>query len=334
MEFATQLEGENMHVSLVKIDDREEHVYGTAVSPDGKYLAAVLGDGSLFIMDPRTLHVLQRSAAGKSYDDLPSTAVRWLAKEEGCVYDLVSVSSGGGVFVWRWDGDIIERIVRVHEKDNEITCLAVSPDGDAFLTAGSDRNVRCYGANGTLRGIMNRRFDEDGFVQSAHTNRILSVRFVTPTLAVSGGWGSPIQVWDMRNLESRKCLVGTQIAADGIEPVLDTSCIVVTSKRADQQLQVFDCVSGSEIEDDSMRLSSAVENHVPLLTRYCKKTGCLWTITTKPHSILVTSFTSGELLASFASPFPLMNVEVSDHFPRKAFVSCSKGKLFVATVKP
>ncbi|ORC93849.1 uncharacterized protein TM35_000017260 [Trypanosoma theileri] len=333
MMFGLLIEGEGMRGNVVDLPECSDHVYCTAVSPDGLFLAAVLGDGSLLLLNPKTFNVLYRVAAGKSYDDVPSTSVRWLSPRNEELYSLVSVSSAGGVFIWTWDGETLERIVRVHENENDITCLAVSNDGNAFITAGSDRLVRYYDADGTLKATMSRGYDADGVPRVTHTNRIFSAHFVTPTMAVTGGWGTPIQVWDMRDQESRVQLCGTQIAADGIEPIPATTCVIVTSKRGEQQLQVFDCISGNEIEEDSNRISSIVLESTPIISRYCKKTGLLWTITSKPFMICVKSFISGEMVASCASPFHLMNIELSDHFPFQAFVSCGNGKIILAKVK-
>ncbi|KAF5215320.1 putative WD domain, G-beta repeat [Trypanosoma cruzi] len=333
MEFVTQVEGECMFGSLVKVSESSDHVYSTPFSPDGKYLACVLGDGSLLILDPKTLHVRHRTQMGKSYDGLPSTGVCWFTQKEDDVYDLVSVSSAGGVFVWRWDGGQIERTAKAHEVDNEITCVEVSLDAGDFLTAGSDRIVRQYDSAGKLKDTLCKGFDDDGYLRATHTNRIFSVRFVTPTIAVSGGWGSPIQVWDMRSLESRKQILGTQIAADSIEPLPNTTCIIVTSKKPERQIQVFDCVSGEEMEEVSTRLSSEMGDNVPLVSRYCEKTGLLWTITSKSHKVLVTSFSTGKLLASCELPVSLMNIHISHHYPFQAIVSCANGKIFLATVK-
>ncbi|KAH9577482.1 WD40 repeat [Trypanosoma melophagium] len=331
--FGVLIEGEGMYGDVVELSECSEHVYCTALSPDGVFLAAVLGDGSLVLLNPKTFSVLCKTTAGKSYDDFPSTGVKWLSPRNEEMYCLVSVSSAGGVFVWEWDGETLERIVRVHENENDITCLAASQDGNTFITAGSDRLVRYYDADGTLKATMSRGFDADGVPRVTHTNRIFSAHFVTPTIAVTGGWGNPIQVWDMRDHESRVQLCGTQIAADGIEPIPGTTCVIVTSKRTEQQIQVFDCVSGNEIEGDSNRLSTLVLESAPLISRYCKKTGLLWTITTKPFMICVKSFISGELMASCSSAYPLMNIELSDHFPYQAFVSCGNGKIILAKVR-
>ncbi|RNF05451.1 hypothetical protein TraAM80_04552 [Trypanosoma rangeli] len=333
MEFATQLEGEGMSGSLVKISEQGEHVYATSFSPDGKFLAAVLGDSTLVILDSSTLHVQKRATMGKSYEDLPSTGVRWLTQKEVDQYILVSVSCAGGVFLWTWDGQNLYRTAKMHEEGNEIICLEVCLDTDEFLTAGSDHILRYYEADGTLKGILCKGFDEDGYSRTTHTNRIFSVRFTSPTMAVSGGWGSPIQIWDMRSMESRKQIVGTQVGADGIEPIPNTTCIIVTSKRSVQQLQVFDCVSGDELEEASARLSAEVEGTITLLSRYCKKTDLLWILTAQNHKVLVMSYSTGKLLASCELPISPMNLQLSDHFPYQAIISCAGGKLFHATVK-
>ncbi|RNF18632.1 uncharacterized protein Tco025E_04406 [Trypanosoma conorhini] len=333
MEFATRLEGEGMFGSLVEVSEQAEHVYTTSFSPDGKFLAAVLGNGALVILDSNTLHVQQHTAMGKPYDDLPSTGVRWLSQKSVDRYNLVSVSSAGGIFLWTWDGYKLDRIAKMDEEDNEITCLEACLETDEFLTAGSDRIVRYYDADGNLKGNLCKGFGDDGYSRATHTNRIFSVRFTSPTMAVSGGWGSPIQIWDMRSMESRKQIVGTQVGADGIEPLPNTSCIVVTSKRPVQQIQVFDCVSGAELEEVSARLSAEVEGTLTLLSRYCPKTDLLWTVTAKPHKVFVISYSTGKLLASCELPLTIMNLQLSEHFLYQAIVSCANGKLVRATVK-
>ncbi|CBH10305.1 hypothetical protein, conserved [Trypanosoma brucei gambiense DAL972] len=322
-----------LRVKVATINDKGEEVYASSLSHDGTYLAAVFGDGALVIFNPSTFSALDSSAAGKGYDNVPCTAVQWLESSEGGLYHLVSVSSAGGVFIWQWDGAALHRTNRVPEKGNEITCLAVSPECDMFITAGSDRTVRLYDADGTLKANLQMAHDESGVSRLAHTSRIFSVRFVSQGVAVSGGWGGPLQVWDLKANEARVEIRGAQVSSDGIELITGTNCVLVASRRQKEQLQVFDCVSGQELADDSARLSMALGELIPLSSRLCKTSGLVWTITSSPSKVLVTSYSTGQLIASYDSAYDLMNISIFEGLPNNAYISCAEGKLLFATVK-
>ncbi|KAG8348404.1 hypothetical protein TRVL_00763 [Trypanosoma vivax] len=319
-------------IEAVKISEKEERVFALKLSPDGKYIASVLGDGALVLQDANNLAVLQVGVAIKGFEDTPCTAVKWFAEVVDGNYRLATVSTGGAVFLWSWDGTTLGRGAKVIEENNETMCLSISKDDGSFLTAGSDRCVRLYRPDGTLEALLQNGVNSNGLTRPAHTNRIFSVCIVTRTIAVSGGWGGPIQVWDLRSNDSRLEVRGAQVCSDSIEPIPDTTCIIVASHRGANQLQVYDCVSGDELEDDSARLSREMKDFIPLVTRFCKQSGRLWTITSTPVKLLVTSFTSGDIIASLDSPLGLIDLDLSESHPGKAFICCEDGRIIVATL--
>lgn len=322
--------GERLTGNAYTISEDDEHIHHSSVSPDGLYVASVFGNGVLRIFDAATLTSVARSAPGAAYNDLPATVVKWFPTvEEGGVYKLLMVSSVGGVFGWKWDGSVLERTNLVVEDDNEISTADISPDGLFFLTGGSDRIVRLYNSSFELIEKLNRGYDSDGCPRPTHVNRIFSVRFVTATMAISAGWESPAQLWDLRTHRSDHMLMGVKEGSDCVEPIPDSSSILYTTlQHGAPALQCFECITASRVESRTESLSAEVpEGHRLIVSRL--SSGNIWSIGTSPNVLDVFSFADGKRIAQMDLPGRPMNIAVCP-LNNCAYISCQKAILIVA----
>lgn len=334
-ESTTRYTADPYVITRVTFPELGEHCYAIKVSPCGKFFACTFGNGVVRIVDAATYEPLQRNKLGTPYDDLPSTCVKWGCRKEtsqgGGEHTLVSTSAAGVVFGWLWDGgSFAERAFRLPEEKNDTAALDFSPDGTQFVTAGSDRSLRVYSFDEKkIVHLMNKGVDGDGHSRVAHNNRIFSVRYVSPTAIVSGGWESPVQVWDLCTGRSERQISGSQIGADSIEPIHGTTRILTASNRSTQQIQVFDYVTCREIEADSARLTAACGKTQISGIRYCAHTKSVWVICLKPHTVMQIDYATGNTLGIVECKVPVMGIDVSEHHPGKVFIACMNETVIV-----
>jgi WD40 repeat protein len=332
----------SLTVTKVNVKEAGEHIYSLAYSPDGLYLAATFGNGSLRIFDGQTFAAIQRAKLGAGFDDLPSTKVVWRPAygpehEEG-VYELATVSSVGGVFGWNFDvsdasAPYLDRLWKQSEEGNETAAVDYSPDGNIIATAGSDRIVRVYDANtkGKLLTTMEKGKDDAGHTRPAHTNRIFSLKFVTQHLILTGGWEAPVQVWDLRTGHSERQISGPQISSDGIESTPGSQSVFTASKRDSRQLQVYDFLSGRENEQESAKLSANVGKNALSAVRFSPESQTVWTATTKPEVLLCLNSSTGEVKGSIDHGHlgSILCLERCPTMPKRLAVGSMKEGLFI-----
>lgn len=316
----------------------DEHVYYFAVSPDGNYAAAVFANGALRVMDPGTLETLARGTPGKAYDDLPCTCVKWFPEiqeeDQKKIYRLVSVSSAGGVLGWTWDGAQLLLTKKADEKGNEISSVDILTDGDGFITAGKDRILRIYNPETfKISEELKKGFDEHGIPRPTHVSRIFSIRLLTKTLAASAGWESPVQLWDLRTMRSERQVLGTEGSSDCLEPIPQTTMLVMASTKGDNKLKILDALRGDVLESESKRLSSKLtSSENPSVCRFNPATNNLWCACTSPHKLLVVSFTTGEIKGQMELPSAPLNLMLSTNSREKVYVPCQQGNVVVASL--
>ncbi|CBZ30555.1 conserved hypothetical protein [Leishmania mexicana MHOM/GT/2001/U1103] len=317
----------SLAIATYQFLDADQHIYFCSQSPDSKFLACALGNGVVCLVNAITFSTVARGAPGKDFLEAPATCIRWAPEECDSAWQFVSSSCAGGVMLWLWDRDSVSlrRGAAVCEKHNEVMVVDVSPSGKQVLTAGSDRIVRLYDSKLTLLAQLAEGVNPDGTSRPAHTNRIFSVRFLSELAAVSAGWDSPIQLWDLRLCRLTRQVVGMQGVSDCLEPVPSTPLVLVASPKSANTLQIFDAVTGRVLEEESSRVCSQLNlTERVLVCRIEAETGNAWCLTVSPPSVIVVSVSSGRIVARAELAHTPLNMTMKD---ASVVVGCKNGVL-------
>lgn len=329
-------------VTKIPLKEAGEHIYAAAYSPDGKFLAVTFGNGSLRIFNAETFQSLQRGKMGGGMDDVPSTGVKWRPRteesEEG-VYELISVSSGGAIAGWNFDVSdpnavYLDRTWRIAEQGNETAVCDYAPDGSLVATAGSDRMLRTYDPNTRkFVAILDKGHDETGHSRPAHTNRIFSLRFATPHTIVSGGWETPVQIWDVRTGKSERQLQGPAVSSDSLEVNDGSQNVIIASKRDNKQIMVFDYLSARESVGDSEKFSKNIGKTGVTSVRYSPEGQLVWAVTTKPDTVMAISAPTGDVKGVVEDLGILLCMEKCPTNPKRVVVGGMKESLYAVDIE-
>ncbi|KAG5494174.1 hypothetical protein JKF63_02009 [Porcisia hertigi] len=307
--------------------EADPHIYFCSLSTDGKFVACALGNGSVCLLDTVNFHLLARGAPGKDFLDVPATCIQWMPVPGEKEWKLVSSSSAGGVMLWDWDASelALRRGTAVCEPKNEVMTVDVSPNGLQVLTAGSDRIVRLYDAELNPLAQLIEGVNADGTLRPTHVSRIFSVRFVSDVLAVSAGWDSPIQMWDLRARQSNRQVVGLLGVSDCLEPVPSAQIVLVASPKSPNTLQIFESVTGRVLDENSKTVCSQLDPKDRVtVCRFHAETGHVWCLTSSPPSVVVLSLSSGVIVARAALTHYPLNTAVNGD---GVVIGCKNGVL-------
>lgn len=329
-------------VSCTKINLREhqETVHGSALSHDAQFIAFTFANGCVKVFDTQDMKQQQRALLGVPFDGLPSTGISWAPAHvagEDQLYRLANVNSQGALFSWLWGGpgsssDTLERQLRVVEEKNESAVCEFSLDGKQLFTAGSDRNIRVYDMENLKAEptILNRGVDDDGGIRPAHSNRIFSLKFLSPTTFISAGWQSPIQVWDLRTARAERQINGANPASNGLEAMPGTTRFFCCSaQRPSQQIQVFDYVQCREIVEESEKFSASCERALITSVSYRPEIETLWAASSKPDQVLQLCTRTGATKAVIPVNTQLMSLTSSPADPTRVYASGAKEACYV-----
>lgn len=117
--------------SIPTIDDGPYHASKTAISPDGRLLAAVADGGKVQVLDATTGQVRHERQMG--IDEIGAVA---FSKEGDAV---LAAGSDGQVVLWQ-PFDV--RPAQPHGHSKETWSVAFAPDGRKFLTGSDDETIR------------------------------------------------------------------------------------------------------------------------------------------------------------------------------------------------
>ncbi|KAG5468085.1 hypothetical protein LSCM4_01174 [Leishmania orientalis] len=290
----------SLNIAAHQLLEADQNVHFCSLSPDAKHVACALSSGVVCALSTITFTAVARGAPGKDFMDVPATCIRWAPAHCDSDWQLVSSSSAGGVMLWHWDHSefSLRRGTVAYERNNEVMVVDVSPSGKRVLAAGSDRIVRLYNSQLTLLAQLTEGVNADGTSRSTHVNRIFSVRFLTEMSAVSAGWESPIQLWDLRSNRSTRQVVGLQGVSDCLEPVPDTQIVVMASPKSVDTLHLFDTVTARVLKENSQNVCSQLNPaERVVLCRFQPETGYAWCLTASPHSVVLIRLSSGLIVA-------------------------------------
>lgn len=322
----------SLDIATHRLADAEPHVHFCLLSPEGKHVACALSNGTVVVLNAITFAVVARGAPGLELAGLPATCVRWAPPSAGNDWCLVSSSCCGSVVLWSWDTNesALRRGTVATEGKNEVMVVDVSPTGKRVLSAGSDRIVRLYNAKLVLLAQLTEGFDADGTSRPTHTNRIFSARFVSEAAAVSAGWASPVQLWDLRTCCSNRQAVGIVGGADCLEPIPDAHLVLVASPKLPESLQIIDSVTGRALDENSQTACSELDSRERVaVCRFQADAGLVWCLTLSPPSLIVLSLSSGRVAARAMLPATPLNMSLD---ATGALICCKAGVLLQASL--
>lgn len=323
----------------VPLRELQENCYASAISHDGKFIAFTMGNGALKIFDTKTMKQVQRTLMGIPYDGLPSTGVAWAPSLVNEQYRIANTNSQGAVFTWSWGGpgsasDHLERQLRVAEDKNDTSVCEFSLDGKHLFTAGSDRSIRMYDPEAPkgseLVNLLNKGVDDEGNSRPAHSNRIFSLKFVSPTTFISAGWQSPIQVWDLRTSKAVRQIPGAFPASDCLEAIPGTTRFFCCSaQKPTNQIQVFDYVQGRELVEESEKFSASCGKSPVTAISYRPEIETLWVATSKPDQVLQLCAKTGVAKNIVPCAVQLMTITTSPADPTRVYAAGMKETCYV-----
>ncbi|KPI83182.1 hypothetical protein ABL78_7795 [Leptomonas seymouri] len=322
----------SLNITVHKLAGTEEHIHFCTCSPDAKRVACALGNGSISILNAITFDSVACATPKREFAGLPATSVRWIPPQSPGEQQLVSSSCAGGVLLWSLDS--IDGSLRysnsVIEDGNEVMAVDVSPSGNFVISAGSDRVIRLYDSALQLLSKLVDGVNPDGTLRPTHINRVFSARFLSDSLAVSAGWESPVQIWDLNSRMSNRQVVGVMGSSDCLEPVSDAHLVLVATPKATETLQLFDSVTGRVMVSNSKTACAHLKSEERVVTcRFCEKTGHVWCITTTPPSVIVLALSSGNVLARARLPAQPLNMSLRG---TEIIIGCKNGVLLQVSV--
>ena len=236
-------------VPKITISDNNSEIFCLKFSPDGKFLAAGCGDGAIRVFNA-TNGSLAYNLQGGSSIALPTTAIKFRPVTATTRTKNVFVSANASGTVQHWHMTSGKCLHSIEDTENQVYALDYNEEGSNFATAGKDKAVRLYDeATKTLITTMGEGVAYSIKNSPGHSNRIFSCRFLPsdPNVILSGGWDNTIQFWDIRAGASVRSIYGPHICGDSLD--IAGNDIVTGSWRSDNQLEVWDYISGEKITD-------------------------------------------------------------------------------------
>ena len=213
--------------------ESEEDIFWVKYSPEGNYIAAAWGDGSIKIIDRKKVEIRQFIANPKldKFDQMPITCLRWRENDK-----ILSASSADG-FIYTWHVKSGKLISKYSEGDNQVYCIDYDRNFTNLATAGKDFKVRIYDeATKSLLSTLERGSEK----YSGHSNRIFALKFHPDNgnLLLSGSWDNSIYLWDVRDKKPNQYFSGPNISGESIDVIGND--LLAGSFNDNKNLQIFD----------------------------------------------------------------------------------------------
>lgn len=167
------------------VDLPRDMLYGFALSPDGKQIAAGSYDGTIYVWAVNGDQPLGPPRILKDHTD----AVYALSYGPG--QRLASASADRTVKIW--DADNARRLHTLSESTGELGCVAIVPRAGQVVAGGADRTLRLWRVDERGGELINSAF--------AHEGTLLSV-LLTPDERhiITTGEDRLVKVWDRLTL--------------------------------------------------------------------------------------------------------------------------------------
>eukprot|EP00929_Paragymnodinium_shiwhaense_P057888 TRINITY_DN28993_c0_g1_i1.p1 TRINITY_DN28993_c0_g1~~TRINITY_DN28993_c0_g1_i1.p1 ORF type:complete len:461 (+),score=110.58 TRINITY_DN28993_c0_g1_i1:113-1495(+) len=226
-----------------------EQVSCARFSQDDQFLAAACADGSITVynaLSGKNLFVLD----DRQPNAMPPISMRWRPTNGKCfqMNYLTTVHPDGRVMIWN---AMSKKCVSEIREDNELFCLAFSPDAQSFAVGGKKREVHIYDFE--TKQLSATLSDGDGLKTGGHSNRIFGMTYHTSdsNIVLSGSWDKLLQVWDLRKSRPARTILGPYICGDAVDVSKDGKTVLTGSCRIKDQVQTWDFGTGKMVESAS-----------------------------------------------------------------------------------
>lgn len=249
----------------VTISDNTSEVFCVRFSPDGKYLAAGCGDGSIRVFNAQYGNTAYNLQTGSSVA-LPTTSIRFRPLNPSIKTKNVLIAANAAGSVQHWHMTSGKNLHTIDDPTNQIYALDYAPDGSKFTTAGKDKCIRIYDESTKSMTVeMTQGVGYSVTATPGHSNRVFSAKFVPfdDNLIVSGGWDNSIIIWDSRIGRAVRSIYGPHLCGDSLD-----MCgyeIVTGSWRPENQLEIWDYRTGGKVSDIPWSASTAHGQNACLL---------------------------------------------------------------------
>lgn len=257
-------------VPSMSITGLPAEVFSIRFSPDGRYLAAACGDGTVRIFNATNGVLSQTLFTPNMSAGLPATIVRFRPVGDGDRTKNVLLSGNAHGAIQHWHVTSGKCLNSFIDEENQIYALDYIPSGDRFAAAGKDPKVKIFDEDTrklvvSLQGALGS-YGMGLKGDAGHSNRVFTVKWhpTDTNILVSGGWDNTVQVWDVRAAMSVRTIYGPHLCGDALD--IDADHILTGSWKPVDQLQIWDLRSGGLLKNVDW-MSSFIQQREPCMVR-------------------------------------------------------------------
>ncbi|XP_041348765.1 uncharacterized WD repeat-containing protein alr3466-like [Gigantopelta aegis] len=216
-------------------------------NPDGSELAVGMVDGTIQILNVQT----SRTVFSLELDTLnqcrhPVTHLKYMHPTRQDAL-LIATYASGLVKMWKCDS---QYCVHTIDENRQTLAVTMNPSGKRFVTTGASTGIYVYDAV-TMKKINTCQASERRRKMDGHRFHVFAVKY-NPNhrhMFITGGWDNTVQYWDERQEHAVHKFSGPHICGDSLDINPVTDHILTGSWRKDEELELWDFVSGEKIKD-------------------------------------------------------------------------------------
>eukprot|EP00824_Muranothrix_gubernata_P008875 TRINITY_DN21442_c0_g1_i1.p1 TRINITY_DN21442_c0_g1~~TRINITY_DN21442_c0_g1_i1.p1 ORF type:complete len:348 (-),score=56.91 TRINITY_DN21442_c0_g1_i1:85-1128(-) len=254
------------------LTDNTSEVFAVQMSPDGAFVAAGFGDGSIRVHHTDsgrlayTLHAAP--SVGTNVAAMPVTSLRFRPTASTSKTKNMLLSGNASGQLQHWHVTSGKCLHTTFEEGNQVYAIDYTADGATFMSAGKDKMVRVY--DETTKELL-RTLTAGPTTPPGHSNRIFAVKASPddPNVILSGGWDNTVQIWDLRRESPARSIYGPHICGDALD--LHGNIILTGSWCPDNQLQLWDYTTCQLIESIPWQTGPMVDKCLLYAAQFSKE---------------------------------------------------------------
>ena len=214
--------------------ESEAEIFSIRWSPDDNHIAAGCSDGTVKIFSSIYGTLIRSLNCKLTPETYPVTSVRWRPdKAIGKTKNVVlAVTCDGGVLHWHSSsGKILHSL---HLGENQGLCSDYNSDGTTFAIGCQDRSIRVFDE---ATKEKTAELTGGNHQQLGHDNRIMSVKWISESILLSGGWDNNLLIWDLRTAQVVSTFYGPRVYGDSLD--INGDSILAGSYNIEEQLQIW-----------------------------------------------------------------------------------------------